>query len=257
MDISPEGVYNRMVVERSGGSYCFGLNTLLFQMLRILRYRAYTGAARINIEKDILLPPKFTAPLHMVIFVQLYKDSNVTYLVDVGCGGSGPTRPILLSDAEDNTVIGTSPSEKHHLTKGAHPKTSLAVQSHNEFNVVCTDWQLEVLHENMDSMIPPSWRIVYSFSEKEWFSADFDSANLAVCAMQSYNSPLAPWQRHLGRLAMDRSAVRRHVGSRSEVLRTFTTERERILALRELFGVHTPDDDVKHILGRAAALSET
>ena len=160
-----------------------------------------------------------------------------------------------------------------------------AVQSHNEFNMVCTDWQLEVLHENMDSMTTASWRIIYSFSEKEWFASDFDSANLAVCAMQSglfwenvlcskhfwlendnfpqgyfpqgYNSQLAPWQRHLGRLAMDRSAVRRHVGSRSEVLRTFTTERERILTLQELFDVHILDEDVRHILGRAAALSET
>lgn len=146
--------------------------------------------------------------------------------------------------------------------------------------MVGTDWQLEVLHENMDSITPASWRIVYSFSEKEWFSADFDSANLAVCRMQSglfwenvlcskhfwlendnfpqgYNYLLAPWQRHMGRLAMDRSGVRRHVGSRSEVIRTFITERERVLALRELFGIHIPEDDVRHILGRASALSET
>lgn len=66
-------------------------------------------------------PPNYTSLVHMVIFVQPLENSNITYLVDVGCGGSGPTRPILLSDVVDNIVMGTSPTERHRLTRGAHP----------------------------------------------------------------------------------------------------------------------------------------
>lgn len=39
MDVSPAGVYERMVVQRKGGSYCFGQNGLLLGMLRGLGYR--------------------------------------------------------------------------------------------------------------------------------------------------------------------------------------------------------------------------
>lgn len=38
MDVSVEGLYRRMVVERQG-SYCFGLNILFLQMMRGLGYR--------------------------------------------------------------------------------------------------------------------------------------------------------------------------------------------------------------------------
>jgi len=39
MDISPDALFTRLVAEKRGGSYCFGLNQLLFQMLRGLGYR--------------------------------------------------------------------------------------------------------------------------------------------------------------------------------------------------------------------------
>lgn len=38
MDISPEGLYQRLVVEGKG-SYCFGMNGLFLQMIRGLGYR--------------------------------------------------------------------------------------------------------------------------------------------------------------------------------------------------------------------------
>lgn len=63
----------------------------------------------------------------MVIFVQPVKDSNETYVVDVGFGASGLARPILLSDAESNVVMGTNPTEQHRLTRGAHPSSGLGV----------------------------------------------------------------------------------------------------------------------------------
>lgn len=65
--------------------------------------------------------PAYTPQTHMVLFVQPIEGSNVTYLVDTGFGGSGLARPILLSDAEDNVVMGCTPTEKHKLTKGVMP----------------------------------------------------------------------------------------------------------------------------------------
>ncbi|TFK43192.1 hypothetical protein BDQ12DRAFT_674553 [Crucibulum laeve] len=128
MDITPEGLYRRLILDNRG-SYCFGLNGLFFQMLRGLGYRAYSGSARVNVVKDPELPPNFTALIHMIIFVQPIENSNETYLVDVGCGGSGPARPILLLTGGENVVMGISPTEKHRLNMCPHPESSLGMSS--------------------------------------------------------------------------------------------------------------------------------
>jgi arylamine N-acetyltransferase len=39
MDVSPQGVFQRLVQDHKGGSYCFGQNTLFLGMLRGLGYR--------------------------------------------------------------------------------------------------------------------------------------------------------------------------------------------------------------------------
>jgi hypothetical protein len=89
--------------------------------------RAYSGAARVNTTPDNLINPILTSLSHMVIFIQPYEDSNQTYLVDVGFGSTGLARPMLLSDAEDNIVMGTNPTEMHRLIRGPHPLSSTSM----------------------------------------------------------------------------------------------------------------------------------
>ncbi len=87
--------------------------------------RAYSGSGKIN---DPLAPhetPEYLSFVHMVLFFQPIDDSSETYLVDVGCGGNGPSRPILLSCDPHNVVMGVSPTEKHRLTRGSRPQSSL------------------------------------------------------------------------------------------------------------------------------------
>ena len=88
--------------------------------------RAYSGAARVNSTPDNIINPVFTSLSHMIIFVQPFEGSNQTYLVDVGYGSRGLVRPILLSDAEDNIIMGTNPMEMHILTRAPHPLCSIS-----------------------------------------------------------------------------------------------------------------------------------
>lgn len=53
---------------------------------------------------------------------------------------------------------------------------------------------------------------------------------------------------------MTGAVVERHTGSLSELVTTLFTEQERANALREIFGLDIPTDDLLHIQGRAAAL---
>jgi len=66
----------------------------------------------------------YTSPVHQIIFVQP-EEGEITYVVDVGFGTPGLMRPILLSCAEDNTVMGVDRTEMHRLTRSAYPSTSL------------------------------------------------------------------------------------------------------------------------------------
>ena len=89
--------------------------------------RAYSGAARVNTTPDDSTNPVFASISHMVIFVQPFVGRNQTYLVDVGFGSTGLVRPILLSDAEDNNIMGINPAEMHRLTRSPHPHSSISM----------------------------------------------------------------------------------------------------------------------------------
>ncbi|KAF9044212.1 arylamine N-acetyltransferase 2 [Panaeolus papilionaceus] len=274
MDISPESLFDRMVVNGAGGSYCFGLNGLLFGMLRTLGYRAYSGAARVNsAQPNESL--SYTNLSHQIIFVQPTPDSNQTYLVDVGFGIPGLAQPILLSTDDSNVALGVDKTEKHRLTRSVMPLSSFGRSGESpEFK-----WNLEVYHEKNDSPNDGGWRILYTFSEEEFFFQDYRAAsfvvstmpdprgifwNNVICVKHFVLDPVAQVigldtgkdveaEKPMYRLFMVGKEVKRNMGGHTEVLRTMRNEQERIQILRDLFGVHVEDTDAAHIAGRQPA----
>ncbi|KAK7448823.1 hypothetical protein VKT23_013552 [Stygiomarasmius scandens] len=272
MDISPEGLYRRLVVERNG-SYCYGLNGLMFGMLLGIGYRAYAGQARTNTTPNGRDMPQYIQMSHMVIFVQpLSDDSNITYLVDVGFGGGGLTRPILLDDHEDNVVVGTGPTEKHRLRRGP-----IAMGSFGD-----TYWHLEVLHQKPNPS-ETCWRIVYSFQETEYFQNDFEALSYFVSTHPTRGSPFSTqtvflkkyfWvdggedigdlskstlqdtilQKELGTLTLNGRILKRQIGKQVEVIKEFKTEKERVRAIKQFFDVDVPENGIAYIRGRVSAL---
>ncbi|KAF5364590.1 hypothetical protein D9758_005581 [Tetrapyrgos nigripes] len=282
MDISHEGLFQRLVAE-GNGSYCFGLNTLFLQMIRGLGYRAYPGAGRIN-EQPPNTPPIFLPFVHMVVFVQP-KDGSETYLADACGGGSCITQPILLADGQ--TVMGTSPTETHTLIRSARPESSLATSPGGPNAAV--EWYLIIRHKKPSG--DSSERVCYSFIEDEFFQADYDAANVSVYSSKhgffadnlvcakciwlgdeemetlagSENSEeigsktltdvsISLTYRYMGRLTMDGKTVKRHIGPRSEVIKTMEKETDRIEVLRDIFGVDIPPEEIRFMKGRVPSL---
>jgi arylamine N-acetyltransferase len=81
--------------------------------------------ARVNQSPPESGAVKYSHLVHMFIFVQPIADSNETYVVDVGFAATALSQPILLSNAETNVVWGAIPPERHRLTRGSHPLSSL------------------------------------------------------------------------------------------------------------------------------------
>lgn len=287
MDVSPEGTFRRLVEEHKG-SYCFGQSTLFLGMLRGLGYRAYPGLARVNLHAPNSNTVAYTPLLHMILFVQPIADSNETYLVDVGFGITNITQPILLSNADTNIVWGAVPPERHRLTRGSDPSSSLETFKSSNTNPD-VHWQLEITYDVEN----PTWSVLYAFTEDEFGLVDCANASLSVSmvsmqtifwddviilkyfllsdeeietAGKSYSVEMldgtvgrdtkiyrgrGTW---LGRYVMAKGRAKRQVGTRSEKIIEFKDEIERIRALREIFGIDVDDSAAKYIEGRAAAL---
>jgi len=223
MPVTPREMYESIVVNNYG-SYCFGQNGLLLGMLRGLGYRAYAAAGRVLVPPSPPSPHSaalvYSAPHHLVLLVQPHNSSashgNVTYMVDVGFGGTGPVRPILLADGsaglkqrtpedhggdheeldgESTTtggwVWGTYPPERHRLVRGALPDSSLETHA-GSGRAPVRDWHLQVSHasarpsnvsDTSASAEKSEWTTLYSFAEAEFFQADIDAASFAVSRM--------------------------------------------------------------------------
>lgn len=274
LDVSFQGLYQRMVVDQHGGSWCFGMNSLLLGMLRSLGFRAYAGAGRVNQSMSPSQKPVYTSLAHMVIFVQLHDDDLTTYFVDVGFGGSGLTRPILLAEGQE--VMGTTPTERHRLTRGVRGDSSVG----------SAEWQLEVRHIKPSSSAPlslshlimpsDSWRILYRFLENEFFEQDIlDGSNLVCCRQDGLfknkvvcakcfwldhdlknqlDEPDNVEEVYIGRMTLEAKEIRKHFGSRTEVVAHLETEEERVAALTSMFGLVMKPDDIVHIRGRIAEI---
>ncbi|KAF8878520.1 hypothetical protein BD779DRAFT_1447625 [Infundibulicybe gibba] len=282
MDVTAEGAFRRFVHECKG-SYCFGHNNLFLQILRGLGYRAYAGSARVNMAPGFSSPPNFSYFSHMFVFVQPF-ENNQTYIVDVGFGATGLTRPILLSDAEDNVVFGTTPTERHRLRLGPHPLSSLGVAENPSKSISSAlSWQLEAWHDKQDPAAPNAWKILFTFPEDEFLDVDVQNASY-ITAMKPGAIPLF-WSnvvcmKHLlirdmaqvpeedvythsnihddgtfmYRLVMVENRVTEHVGTRTTSIRTLESERDRIVAMRELFKIPIEDSAIVYMEGRAPSL---
>ncbi|EJD07356.1 cysteine proteinase [Fomitiporia mediterranea MF3/22] len=284
MDISPAGLFERLVVAKKGfGSYCFGQNELLLNVLRGLGYRAYPGPARVNqtpphTGSDLL---EFTAQSHMVLFIQLPDSQDAylepepprrvkdTYLVDVGFGAQCLVRPILLRAG--STVRGAAPPEEHRLVRGRHPDSSLIPR---------LEWHLQY----RCGTYVTNWQTVYQFALHETFPIDRQAANFAVSQRpgfgpfldnvlvvrhvflpSTHTNPASekelesdkPKERHMKRLILFSVKLSSRVGDHVEWAKGFSNEEERVDALRELFDMDIPKGAEKYIQGRLAQLSNS
>lgn len=130
--------------------------------------------------------------------------------------------------------------------------------------------------QNKDS----AWRIVYTFTEAEFFEADYQAANFVVSKMPGglFTDNLifsqyfwlsdeeaaklggdgveakSPARRYMGRIGVKGAVFNKHMGPDTEHLATVKTELERREALKRYCGFEVSKKDLEHIQGSVAAL---
>ncbi|KAG2004911.1 hypothetical protein CC2G_003418 [Coprinopsis cinerea AmutBmut pab1-1] len=265
MDVTPEGVYQRFVDEGKG-SYCFGQDMLLLGILRGMGFRAYSGAARVNVnhqtpEKE----PTYASLTHAVIFVQPKPDSNETFVVDVGFGTLNLARPIPLSDDPGAVVKGAFEGQLYRLTRAQMGNSSVEVPP-DVTDATHRRWNLEETR-SVDGT-PQPWKRLYTFTEEEFSLNDYLDGSFVVsqqpgagvfwnnllcvrCFVDEEDIDLDISQANWYRLVLVGSEVKRHDKNGTRVVKTITSEKERLEILGEMFGVDIPSEAVAYIKGRA------
>jgi hypothetical protein len=227
LDVTAEGAYRRMVIERKG-AYCFALSCFLLNMLRGLGYR-YVHCAQLTKHRVCFITdglylrsaycvgarphsalqspdeePHYRDVAHSLILVQPIVDSNETYLVDPGYGKYSPVRPMLLCDGAE--TWGAAPPEKYRLIRAPHPDSSLGKFLRLEATRVLIHTLIRFPESYGDKRDSPhllhhletwldhghprgsGWAVLYCFDEREVFMTDILAANFVASKRTGYGS---------------------------------------------------------------------
>ena len=160
--------------------------------------------------------------------------SSERYLVDVGMSAKGPMIPILLND--DPRPITSVAPRSVRLINGFLPESTSREAAHK-----C--WQLEHRYRG-----DQAWISVYAFADVEFIPADFQVMNWYInthpkswFTQQITTSKMLLTQdgkEIIGDLTLYKNVLQRRVRGRVKLRIECRSEDERVLVLRQHFGIH-------------------
>jgi len=172
--------------------------------------------------------------------------------VDVGFGSQSPLHPIPLEKGSDQVYSSVPGAEVRLVYRPIAPNTD---QSQ------CL-WVLETRNKSH-----PDWAGGYCFSELEWLPNDFDIINFRTSqAPQSWFTQRLVLVRTLvdeetrtkaiGMLILGGNVIERRIGEgKKEIVVDAKTEKERVTALSEWFGIVLRPDEERGITGLASEIT--
>jgi arylamine N-acetyltransferase len=265
--LDPQSIFSKIVSARRGrGGYCMENSILFNHMLRAIGFPAYLAGVRIRPRVDgVPQGESYTGWVHLVNIVTIPDASDsdsddhpgVKYAVDVGFGGDGMTVPMPLVEGKvHHNSIGTQeirfvrefiPNQRFR-GEGAHPMWVYQVRNGRE----------------------KEWVSFFAFHDQfEFTEEDFGNINWYTSQSPESHQTWTPLAirflrgvgedgraRVVGKVMMVKGVIKRNVTGKTELVKVCTTEKERVEALRELFGIQLTEEEVVSIRGRQAELVE-
>ncbi|KAF9119396.1 N-terminal acetyltransferase [Mortierella sp. 14UC] len=238
VDISLEGIYNRIVVQKRGG-WCFSLNKLGYELLLGLGFRTQFTIARVCKPMKPDDPPRYSAKTHRVSIVRFLDEttgSDTKYLFDIGFGNSAQL-PIQLKEGATIEFAG-------HIRRMS---TRIHIQAQPEIlgNPPFVMWCIEEYLPKEDTWIP--W---YSFSEQQFYENDCQVANFYTCFsptsvfFKSFwcirSTPEGEYY-----LLLDNKFMIKNAAGLVEKIE-FEKEQDRLDVLKKYFDFVLTDEELKH-----------
>ncbi|KAF1996017.1 arylamine N-acetyltransferase 2 [Amniculicola lignicola CBS 123094] len=248
--LDPQDLYRKIVENNRGrGGYCMENSIFFNHILRGLGFLVYTAGVRIRLRENGVPGGDYVGWVHIVNIVTI---DGQKYMVDVGFGGDGATRPIPLIPNSPVKNLGT---QEIQLVRDHIPSQTHRVE----------DTQLWIYQYRNGEHLP--WNSFYAFPDFEFMEADFKIMNWFTGsspeAHQTYNVIAVKFLRKklegedeviYGKRMMLNGTVKENLGGKTVIVQECTTEVERVAALRQWFGITLSEEEKVGIIGHVTEL---
>ncbi|KAK4173044.1 hypothetical protein QBC36DRAFT_246328 [Triangularia setosa] len=228
------------VVDRGRGGYCMEVNAFFAAVLRSLGFTLFSTGGRVRGEIG------YKGWDHMVNIVTI---NNQRYLVDVGFGTNGATRPVPLRHGHEFLTVFPTQGMLEYCSIDAHTDPNQRV------------W-VYLVRQNEEA----PWQEMYCFGELEFISGDFEVMNMRTSsAPQSFfvqsvmcmQTILDEEKRNpVGKMILHRDYVKKQIGDGSEILKRLEREPQRVEALKQYFDIVLTEEEQKGIRGLVSELKD-
>ncbi|KAF2830515.1 arylamine N-acetyltransferase 1 [Ophiobolus disseminans] len=240
VSIHPQALFKKIISDDNGrGGYCMENNTLFGTLLHTLGFNVYSGGARVYLPTV-----EWTGWSHMVNLVTI---GSTKYHVDVGFGADGPVVPMPL-DKSGIVQPHISPAKARlqwrNIPGNMDPEQRL--------------WVYE--HRRKDE---GEWEMIYCYTELEFQPCDYNIMNYYTSTSHktfftrnivAEKKILDEQGEYSGSLNLFDNTLKWRIHGEKEKESKFETERERLEALEQYFGMTFGEAEKDGIAGLASEL---
>jgi arylamine N-acetyltransferase len=194
---------------------------------------------------------------HPIILVQTADQGETIFLVDVGLGGQNAARPMALIDGQVGK--GAASPEVHRMVRMDCPGSAVT------FGDEPSGWGLQLkIREPGDG-----WATLCFFTLAEYFLEDLkamsfsvnkDGQNPQVGHVIVIKAETASGNRGMGvddeedlaKVSLFGPLLRRKLGDKVELLKTLSGEKDRVLTLRDVYGLSVTESDIQYLKPEAS-----
>ncbi|CAL5867564.1 uncharacterized protein PFLUO_LOCUS1783 [Penicillium psychrofluorescens] len=232
ISLDAQKIFEKIVDTKSArGGYCMENSTLFGTVLRSLGYNVTSVGGRVNEAAQPMSAsknwkgPKYDGWNHMVNLVTIGEQK---YLIDVGFGSNGPHQPIRLAQNFEFHNIGDQSGRLLYAPIPQHTGKGQAL------------WQYEMRNGG------GAWTPAYCFTETEFLPEDFAIINYFMSTSREswftfhivcVRMLLGDEGQLVGDLTLFNDVLKRRLGATSEVVQSFSSDEERVVALEKYFRI--------------------
>jgi arylamine N-acetyltransferase len=259
VDVNPEVLFKKIVLQQGRGGYCMEVNSLLHVILFSLGFDVYMTGARIyNPGKQ-----QYGGFSHCVNIITIV---GAQYMVDVGYGANGPSRPVLLEPGHEQTHVAAA---KMRCMYDSIPQN------------LNRSGKLWILQHKIDGNA--SWVPQYCFADFEFLPEDVCNMNLAPWKSpaswfpqrvvvvrfttteesddnhgpQTANEAAVATGEIDGVLIVDQDKLKWRRGGATVMEKSFGCDDDRVSSLSRYFGINLAAEDQEAIRGTVGELRPT
>jgi arylamine N-acetyltransferase len=183
--------------------------------------------------------------VHIVNIVTLPDGSK--YMLDVGFGGDGATKPLPLTSGHIQQNLGLQEIRLVHSTIPQQIDQGKKLWIYQYRNGIDKEWNSFYCFPEFE-FLPEDFEIMNYFTSTSQGLTNFQTRTVLIVRF------LREEERIVGKVMLVNGEVKRNMGGRTEVVKVCKTEQERVRAVEEFFAITLTEKEKEGIKGRNVEL---